>query len=557
MRAKVILTNLVIVALLGFTSHILLKFLLGSDINQLEEASLQEAANAFEDMFRINGYSLMMKADKLVTIEATQDVWDLPDDIQIKMSDSEAALLQAQAGGDKAAIEAARKVKDEVFKTAEDKLHDQAFLLCDKYAAEEFLDFAPWYRKPTVVVLTTLEGTVIARDGSPREFVGDQWEKEYPLIRWALNGRPRWDVVRFRDVIAPEERDSSGKITKAGVYETKLLLAAAAPVYRKGKLIGALFIGFDVDNGLMQSIRESIGGETAILYRARGKDGKDHYMTYSTSLETNEIEDLVTASLENVQPEGGAAPGSGSLAKQAAWIQSVIAKGQPSSTFSASMAGTPYRMRVAPIAEQWQFGAGDIVAVVMRDQDKATSPLAKLWIIAIGTGVAVILVILLGLIVSNSVLKPIEQLEAEVRTAMEGNWDHRWEIKSTEVGGLSYLVNQLLDALLEEEEEEGGKEAGGRRRATTEEEFMAQGAEPSPESLAAEPEDQYFQRTYQEFQQAKVQIGENPQEITLEQFTAKLRETERNILARQPGRMVRFVIQVQGNKINYKPVHIP
>ncbi len=192
---------------------------------------------------------------------------------------------------------------------------------------------------------------------------------------------------------------------------------------------------------------------------------------------------------------------------------------------------------------------------VMRDQAKARAPLNKLWLIAIGTAVAMILVVLLGLIVSNSVLKPVEQLEAEIRTVNEGNWEHRWEIKSTEVGGLSYLINQMLDTLMEEDEEED--DGGGRQRATTEEEFMAHGSEPTPESLAAENEDQYYQRTYQELQAAKAQLGEDPNAVTYEQFVTKLRETEKNILAKQPGRMVRFIIQIQGNKINYKPVHIP
>jgi HAMP domain-containing protein len=189
----------------------------------------------------------------------------------------------------------------------------------------------------------------------------------------------------------------------------------------------------------------------------------------------------------------------------------------------------------------------------MRDQAKARAPLNKLWIIAIGTAVGMLLVVLLGLIVSSSVLKPVESLEAEVRTVIEGNWEHRWEIKSSEVGGLSYLINQMLDSLLEEDEDE----EGGPPRATTEEEFMASDSERSADILAAEPENLYYQRTYQEFQQAKGQLGEDPNAVTFEQFVAKLKETEKNILAKQPGRMVRFVIQIQGNKINYKPVHIP
>ncbi len=554
MRAKVILTNLVIVALLGFSSHILLKFMIGADIDRQEEASVQESSLAFEDLFKIHGYALMMKADQLATQEGTPKVWELPEDLQLKMADAETTLLQAQSANDPDGLEAAKAAKKEVDEKAETMLHDQAFLLCDKYAAEEFLDFQPWYRKPTIVVLTTLEGTVIARDGSPRELVGQVWEKEYPLIRWALNGRPRWDVVKFKDVIAPEETDSSGKVKKAGVYETKLLLAAAAPVYRKGKLIGSLFVGFDVDNGLMEVQRDELGSETAILYRVKGEKGKEFYQAYSTSLGDEESAKQITAGLKGVHSESSSAPGSGDLIEEMAWIQSVVAKGQPSASFEANLGGIPYLMRVAPVLETWQFGAGDLVFAVMRDQARARAPLTKLWLIAIGTAVAMILVVLLGLIVSNSVLKPVEQLEAEIRTVNEGNWEHRWEIKSTEVGGLSYLINQMLDTLMEEDEEE---EEGGRQRATTEEEFMAHGSEPTPESLAAESEDQYYQRTYQELQAAKAQLGEDPNAIPYEQFVAKLRQTEQNILAKQPGRMVRFIIQIQGNKINYKPVHIP
>lgn len=553
MRAKVILTNLVIVALLGFSCHILLKFLIGNDVETSEETNLEGGALAFEDLFRINGYSLMMKADQLATREETQKVWELPEELQLKMSDTETALLQAQGENDQAAIEETKKAKMEVDEKASNVLHDQAFLLCDKYAAEEFQDFEPFFRKPTIVILTTLEGTVIARDGSPRELVGEIWEKDYPLIRWALNGRPRWDVVRFRDVIAPEEKDASGKVKKAGVYETKLLLAAAAPVYRKGKLIGSLFIGFDIDNGLQQALREALGSDTAILYRVKGKGGKEFYQTYSTSLGEEGSAKQITAALKSVHDEGESAPGAGDLMKEMAWIQSVVAKGQPSASFEANLGGTPYLMRVAPVHESWQFGAGDLVFAVMRDQAKARAPLNKLWIIAIGTAVGMLLVVLLGLIVSSSVLKPVESLEAEVRTVIEGNWEHRWEMKSSEVGGLSYLINQMLDSLLEEDEDE----EGGPPRATTEEEFMASDSERSADILAAEPENLYYQRTYQEFQQAKGQLGEDPNAVTFEQFVAKLKETEKNILAKQPGRMVRFVIQIQGNKINYKPVHIP
>jgi HAMP domain-containing protein len=304
----------------------------------------------------------------------------------------------------------------------------------------------------------------------------------------------------------------------------------------------------------MQAHREALGSETAILYRVKGKSGKEFYQAYSTSLGEEESAKQITAALKGVHAEAGSAPGSGELIKEMAWIQSVVAKGLPSASFEAALGGTAYLARVAPVQESWQFGAGNLVYVVMRDQDEATSPLNKLWIIAIGTAVAMLLVVMMGLIVGNSVLKPVEQLEAEVRTVIEGNWEHRWEIKSSEVGGLSYLINNMLDSLLEEEEEE---EEGEHPRATTEEEFMAAGSEPTPESLASEPEEQYYQRTFQEFQQAKAQLGEDPNEVNYEQFVAKLRETEKNILAKQPGRMVRFIIQVQGNKINYKPVHIP
>ncbi len=561
MRAKVILTNLVIVALLGFACQILIKFMLTKDISTHEESRLGSASSAVDDLFRVHGYTLMMKADQLATRDETENVWELPDEIQVKMADTETAFLQAQSSGDGAALEAAKKARDEVTRKAADVLHDRAYMVCDKFSSEEFGDFEPWFRKPKILVLTTLEGTVIARDANPRELVGEKWDKEYPLIRWALNGRPRWDVVKYKEVIAPDEVDASGKVTKPGVHETRLLLAAAAPVYRKGKLIGSLFVGFDIDTGLMKFQKHSSGSEAAILYRVKGEDGKEFYKVYSSSFdEQEEGEKGIDAAIRRVNPAGVQGSGTGDIVKEMTWVQALVAKGETSSSFMTEVAGTPYLTKVSSIRETWQFGAGDLVYVTLRDQSDAKAPLKFLWVIAIGTAVAAILVVMLGLMVSASVLRPIEQLEAEVRTVIEGNWEHRWELKSSEVGGLSYLVNQMLDSLMEDEEEAGpgGAAAPGRPRATTEEEFMAlsSAGEPTPEALAAEPEDQYFKRLYVEFQRAKQQLGEDPASVPFDQFCAKLRETERKILEKQPGRMVRFVLQVQGNKINYKPVHI-
>jgi HAMP domain-containing protein len=560
MRAKVILTNLAIVALLGFACHGALKFMLGNDIVDREEVALSEAARTVDDLFRVTGYSLMMKADHLASLEATQDVWKLPEDIRIEMSDAETLLLNASEAGTTEDVEKAKEQKRAADKKAEEKLREQAFLQASALADEAFDDFEPWNKKPTLLLLTTLEGTVIARNGDPRELVGQRWDKEYPLIRWALNGRPRWDVVKFRQVIAPEQKDESGKVIQEGVYETVLLLAAAAPVYRKGKLIGSIFVGYDIDNGLMKHQSEAIGSQTALLFRVKGKDGKEFYNVYSSSFEEESRPNQLTSSLERIDGAGDGSGGdAGNLSEKMAWIHPLTEKGRSSETFDVELGDTPYKMKLSPVQEGWEFGAGDIVYTVLRNQRIAQQPLAKLWILPIATFVAAILVILLGLIVSGSVLKPIEQLEREVRHVIEsGDWEYRWELKSAEVGGLSYLINQMLDEALEEEEEEedaGGMPAGG---AATEEDFMSSDEAPgSEEELAAEPEDQYYQRIYREFQQAKTRIGENPTEIPFDQFVAKLKDTESKILEKQPGRMVRFVVQIQGNKINYKPVHIP
>ncbi len=559
MRAKVILSNLVIVALLGFACHISLKLLLTNDIDSSEESALEDTAVSVDDLFRVNGYALMMKADLLASHQDTQNVWELPEDVKLAMADAETALLAAREAGDTTAIAQAEATKKEVDTKAEEILREQAYMLASRWADEAFKDFSPWKKKPTLLLLTTLEGTVIARNDDTRELVGQRWDKEYPLIRWALNGRPRWDVVKYRQVIAPEEKDAAGKVTKPGVYETVLLLSAAAPIYRKGKLIGSLFVGYDIDNGLMKIQRDSVGSETALLFRATGTDGKEFYKVYSSSFDEESRPNELDAALKTVQPTSGRAKGSEQLADDMVWIHTVITHAQPSSTFSVKLGTTPFKLKLSPIFEAWEFGAGDIVFAVLRDEARAQKPLAKLWLIAIGTGVAALLVILMGLIVSGSVLKPIEQLEREVRQVIEsGDCEHRWELKSSEVGGLSYLINQMLDSLLEDAEEEDREDGlPARARATTEEEFMAAESPHSAEDLASEPEDQYFRRIYQEFQQAKAQIGENPAEIPFDQFVTRLKETEQRILTKQPGRMVRFVVQVQSNKINYKPVHIP
>lgn len=68
------------------------------------------------------------------------------------------------------------------------------------------------------------------------------------------------------------------------------------------------------------------------------------------------------------------------------------------------------------------------------------------------------------------------------------------------------------------------------------------------EALAALSEDQYYTRLYDEYVRAKKQIGDPVDHVSLDAFRAKMRESEREMLAKH-GQPVRYRAELRDGAV--------
>ncbi|MBN1773131.1 MAG: hypothetical protein JXB32_17830 [Deltaproteobacteria bacterium] len=182
------------------------------------------------------------------------------------------------------------------------------------------------------------------------------------------------------------------------------------------------------------------------------------------------------------------------------------------------------------------FAVGHLALVVLVDKTHAMTALSSMWLVWLFTGIAFLIAMIAALIIAHGLLRPITQIEDGLLRIMNGDWTHRFDVQSAELGGLSYRINQLMAALLGDEEEGEGMvdESGG--------------------AAPADPREAYYQQLYEKFQAAQKQIKQDPGAVSFADFRARLVDNEKKILEKNPGKQVEFEILVQGNQITFKPI---
>jgi hypothetical protein len=188
----------------------------------------------------------------------------------------------------------------------------------------------------------------------------------------------------------------------------------------------------------------------------------------------------------------------------------------------------------------------------------------KLIVLILGFGALAIA--LLGLYLSHRrLVAQIEQVENGVTDIINGNVDRTFRPVGEELDGLSNGLNVMLSRLLgrpepgeEDFDEEGNPIIPGRV------EFEDGGGEDAPAPVAADPdlaalaqesEPDYYKRVYTEYLAAKRATG-HPDEVSFENFIAKLKVNEGKLKAQYQCRAVRFRVVVKDGKVSLKPVPI-
>jgi len=385
---------------------------------------------------------------------------------------------------------------------------------------------------PDVVVMTDEKGRVIARNKDINRMYDEMLQTQLPSLSSALSGVEALSDVWYK----PDEQ--------------KIFQTAIVPILGDtGNVIGAVVVGYDISNGFAKRESKLLGFDIAFVVPDK---------VYSSSLDTERVGALRDQL----------------LVKEKKRTQAVFANQHfETSLWEANLAGHNYVGVLAPLPMSGSF---DIAYAVMGDRTEALEPVNSTNILLILSVLGVIFVVAYGMMLGSSFLKPIENIEAGLLMVINGKTDHRLDIESDELGGLAYRINQLINMFtgVNEEDEEGrvsrpplapaapawGDKTMGEEREDPKME-ESQSDEPIDDPVLAnilekEPEQDYYRRLYQEYIQAKRNIGEEVSQILYENFVRRLKGNETSLEKRHNCRMVRYQVESTSEQVVLRPVII-
>jgi hypothetical protein len=211
-------------------------------------------------------------------------------------------------------------------------------------------------------------------------------------------------------------------------------------------------------------------------------------------------------------------------------------------------------------AEYPPVTAGAVVLAPITDNTNTASTV-KLFIALLGGGA--IAIALLGLYLAHRrLLAQVDQIEVGVTDIINGNVDRTFRPVGLELDGLANGLNVMLARLLgrpepgeEEFDEEGNQIIQGRVEFDEGDGSTAPAPDPDLAALAQESEPDYYKRVYTEYLAARKATG-NPDEVSFENFIAKLKVNEGKLKAQYQCRAVRFRVVMKDGKVTLKPVPI-
>lgn len=384
--------------------------------------------------------------------------------------------------------------------------------------------------RPDIVAITDGAGKVIARDTDQNRMFGEVLTTSMPSLRRVLaTGAAAHDAWRLGD-------------------ENKVLRVAIAPIRSpEGTIIGGLVVGYDVTDTIATDAARLLGRDVAFL-----------------------VEGRVYASSQTLSGAPAADLGRAITGPQRDALRAALA-GATSSPLRLTLGD---HERVGVLAQLPMMTAVPMAYAVLGDRTAAQELAGTANYILLLMGVALIIVIAYGFIVSNAILDPIEDIEEGVLAVINGRHDLRIEVEGEELGGLAYRVNQLINVFtgVSEGDEAGGSPPSGESWTGLESTVPGAGTMPAAPppggandpvddpaiaaSLAAEPEDAYYARVFAEYVTAKQANGEDVSSIPQDKFVARLKGQAQSLATRHGVASVRFLVHAADGQVAMRPVLI-
>jgi hypothetical protein len=403
MRGKIILPNFIAVLLLGIGTFLFLR----SDLRGKAEVALQQRMKTVSSLFvrseTLHGFELLNSVRKEALSKKMVQAF----------APVELPMNEGDGSDSKEAVDA--KVRQAWFAKCSTAIKDYT----REWQKER-------HERPDLVLLTDRTGVVIARNVTPNACPsGYKLTGSMSIVDRALDGEASYAVWSVDD-----SPFNSKKPNKAfcQLMNTGLLEMAAAPVWYGDDIAGSLVIGFEISNGTAKKRATEMGLDVAVLTKGE---------VYSSSLDT----DAARQSLEKALK-------SPDVVKI---VSDSVERRIKSDIFEISVEGTRYYAMSLP---NIHADPNDkVTTIIMGSQDAAFADLKSLNIVLVFMGIALLVIFVVGILLANHFMQPIVAIEEGILKVINGEYNYRFDVKSSEVGGLSYRINQMIGALMGEEEE--------------------------------------------------------------------------------------------------------
>ena len=406
MRTKIILPNLLVVLVFGLVSYFLMTSKMDKDTQTRIEKQLATTGSLFARSEALRGYELLFDVRKQAMSKDVTQAFAPVD-------------VPPEEGQTEAQVEA--KIRQEWFRAGVQAVEMYTELWIERGD-----------KKPELVFITDRNGVVIARNTTPNACpAGRNVSGAINVVERALDGEATYALWSVEN--SPLGKTAAKDDKYCALMNSGLLEMAAAPIWVGDDVAGALVIGFEVSNGVAKIKKEKLGLDVAVLVENS---------IYSSSFKTDTARQSLDQQLKNVASEK---------------VTGALDSGHPSKVFALDIEGENYLAMVLPSMNSEK--KDQIANVIMGSVDDASDHRKCLVLVLVFLGIAAVVVIVIGMLLGKHFLRPVVEIEEGLLKVINGEFEYRFDVKSTELGGLSYRINQLISVLTgEEEEEENGSQ---------------------------------------------------------------------------------------------------
>lgn len=402
--------------------------------------------------------------------------------------------------------------------------------------------------KPDIIALLDKAGNVLAMSDVPgvvpKQWMNDKGESILPAINVVLKKK-----IIISDIWIKDQK-SMMKVGVAPIIDPEAIIPAE-DTEGAAAIAGAIVVAYSQSAKETQKDKSLLGADLAYYNVGKDKDGKPQFDIIASSFtRANAEEDTAKAQALAAQL--------GKLSADGKPIKAVIGVG--GTTYIAATETLPRTATKAFPPDYPPVTAGVVVLSPIGGDDSASiAGTVKLFILLLGIGA--LAMAMLGLYLSHRrLIAQVDQVELGVNEIINGNLDRTFRPVGPELDGLSNGLNVMLARLLgrpepgeEEFDEEGNPIVPGRVDFEEGEDKPA--VDPDIAALAQEAEPDYYKRVYTEYTAARKASG-NPDDVSFENFIAKLKVNEGKLKAQYQCRAVRFRVVTKDGKVSLKPVPI-